>query len=58
MCKGGINRKARFASCHHQHFNEEICMVEIGKNLADTLQLLGFLIMIVGIVYIVRNGIK
>jgi len=33
-------------------------MVEIGKNLADTLQLLGFLIMIVGIVYIVRNGIK
>jgi hypothetical protein len=33
-------------------------MIEIGKNLAETLQLLGFLIMIVGIVYIVTNGIE
>ena len=40
------------------NFNEEICMIEIGKNLAETLQWLGFLIMCAGVVYIIIEGTK
>jgi len=33
-------------------------MIEIGKNLAETLQWLGFLIMCAGVVYIIIEGTK